>query len=259
MIFNSIGYDFCHDKNFNIVRPQGLDEYLLLIIRSKAYFGPENDRLKIGPNSLIVFHKNTPQYFGADRDLYVNDWISFDLNTEEEKFFKQTVVFDKIVQSEAIDVLSQIVMLMQKEWYSSSTYKEEILNLYFKIIQEKLGEIFSSSGQNKIYYKNLLSIRMTIYNKPWIKYSVKDLASELNISESYFHHLYKKYFEISPIADAINSRVEYSKQLLSSSNYSVREISEMLNYKNDTQFMKQFKLITNMTPSEYRKNPRVVK
>lgn len=253
MIFNSIGYNFCHDKNFNIVRPQGLDEYLLLIIRSKAYFGHENDRTKIEPCSLVIFRKKTPQYFGADNDVYINDWISFDMNSEEEKAFKDTVVFDKIVQSEDVEVCSEIIKLMQNEMYSADMYKDETLNLYFKIIRKKLSKIFGSSEPNKPYHNKLLSIRTDIYNNPWIKHSVKNLSNEINISESYFQHLYKKYFAVSPIADEINSRVEYSKQLLSSSNYSVKEISDMLNYNSDTQYMKQFKLITNMTPSEYRK------
>ena len=132
-------------------------------------------------------------------------------------------------------------------------YKDETLNLYFKIIRNKLSKIFGSSEPNKPYHNKLLSIRTDIYNNLWIKHSVKNLANEINISESYFQHLYKKYFGVSPIADKINSRVEYSKQLLSSSNYSVKEISDMLNYSSDTQYVKQFKLITNMTPSEYRK------
>ena len=75
-------------------------------------------------------------------------------------------------------------------------YKDETLNLYFKIIRNKLSKIFGSSEPNKPYH---------------------------------------------------------NKQLLSSSNYSVKEISDMLNYSSDTQYIKQFKLITNMTPSEYRK------
>lgn len=69
---------------------------------------------------------------------------------------------------------------------------------------------------NKSYYNKLLAIRTGKCNSTWIKHSVKKLAEEITISESYFQHLYKKYFGVLPIADEINSHVEYSKQLLSS-------------------------------------------
>lgn len=253
MIINSIGYNFCHDKNFRIERPQGLDEYLLLTIRSKAYFGPKSKKSEIEANSLVVFRKKTPQYFGASDDIYINDWISFDMSPEEEKVFGETIVFDKIIQSEDIGVCSEIIRLMQNEFYSSAIYKEELTHLYFQIIRKKLDKMFGSFELKTKYYNELLSIRTDIHNNPWKKHSVKALAAEISISESYFQHLYKEYFGVSPIADEINSRVEYSKHLLSSSNYSVREISEMLNYSCDTQYMKQFKTVTRMTPREYRK------
>lgn len=253
MKFTSIGYNFCHDKNFKIVRPNGLGEYLLIIIRTKAYFENDGNRINLNPNSLIVFHKKTPQCFGADDDLFINDWVSFDMNQEEERLFKDTIIFDKFIESEEVQICSEIIMLMQKEWHSSNQYKNETLSLFFQIIQKKLNNAFYGSEPNKIYYNDLCSIRTNIYNNPSAKYSVKNLAAELHISPSYFHHLYKKYFKVSPIADAINSRIEYSKQLLTSTNYSVNIISAMLGYSCDTQFMKQFKLITNMTPLEYRR------
>ena len=66
MQFESIGYNFCHDSNFRIVRPCGLDWYLLLIIRSKAYYERKDERVSLNPGSLVVFAPNTPQIFGAD-------------------------------------------------------------------------------------------------------------------------------------------------------------------------------------------------
>lgn len=253
MIFVSAGYNFCHNRDFNIVRPQGTDEYLLLIIRSPAWFGQGEERRKIEPNSLILFRKKTPQYFGAAEDIFINDWLSFDMSPEEERAFRNTVLFDRLIQSEEAAECSEIIKLMQTELYSSAVDKEEILQLYFQILRKKLEKIFGSSQVHKLYYTKLLTVRTGIYNAPHLRRSVKAMAEELCISESYFLHLYKAYFGVSPVADEIHSRVEYSKQLLSASNYSVKEIAEMLRYSSDTQYMKQFKAVTHMTPSAYRR------
>jgi len=48
--------------------------------------------------------------------------------------------------------------------------------------------------------------------------------------------------------------MEFAKSLLLSTEYTINEISEILNYTNDTQFMRQFKSKTGMTPSKYRKD-----
>ena len=96
-------------------------------------------------------------------------------------------------------------------------------------------------------------VRTRIYNDPSAEYRIKDLAGDLNLSNSYFQHLYKNYFGLSTISYVIYSRIEFSKQLLSSTNYTIREVSEILGYENDTQFMRQFKLKTGMTATEYKK------
>ena len=104
------------------------------------------------------------------------------------------------------------------------------------------------------YYNELVNLRNAIYDSPANKLTVESLADELHLSKSYFSHIYKKYFNTTPINDAIRSRIEYSKQLLYSTDYPVSKISKMLDYPHDTQFIKQFKAVTGMTPSQYRKN-----
>ena len=250
----SIGHNYCHNRSFQIDRPNGIDEYLLLIIRSKAVFRFGDQDVKVNPNSLILFNKGTPQHFRAVDDLYVNDWITFTLSPEKERLFiNENIPFDVIFESNEVDACSEIIKLIQKEWCSVNTSKDDVLGLYFKILYIKLKGIFNQSDKIKPYYNQLLMVRTRIYNDPSAEYRIKDLAGDLNLSNSYFQHLYKNYFGISTISDVINSRIEFSKQLLSSTNYTIKEVSEILGYENDTQFMRQFKLKTGMTATEYKK------
>lgn len=92
-------------------------------------------------------------------------------------------------------------------------------------------------------------IRNNIYANPNKKFTIEKLAAKINLSKSYFQHCYKLCFNTTPIADVINSRIEYSKQLLVSTNFSISEITDIIGYKNDTQFIKQFKNVVKKTPT----------
>lgn len=250
----SVGYDFRHDADFKLLRPNGLNEYLLLIIRSKAYFEIEGKRLKIMPNSMILVDKNTPHSFYADKETYINDWITFDLTTEEySAFIEQHIKVNTFFALCNIEFFSDIIKLMQTEVQTVGIDKSGNMDLFFRIVLNKLQDNSMYLNFDKKYYNELLKIRNGIYSYPQKEYTIEQLSLEVNLSKSYFQHLYKLYFNTTPISDAIKSRIEYSKQLLTSTCYSVSEVAELSGYKDDAQFIKQFKSIAGITPNKYRK------
>ena len=97
-------------------------------------------------------------------------------------------------------------------------------------------------------------LRSQIYNMPYNDWNIEGLAHQLTMSKSYFQHLYKEIFGISVMNDVIQSRIEHSKYLLSTTDISITQIAQMCGYKCDLHFMRQFKTRMQMTPSEYRKH-----
>jgi len=95
-------------------------------------------------------------------------------------------------------------------------------------------------------------MRGRIYSTPQYDWNVEELAYETGMSVSYFEHMYKSIFGISVINEVINSRVEYAKFMLSTTDVPIGQIAEMCGYKSGVHFMKQFKSRTEMTPSQYR-------
>ncbi|MCI7804135.1 MAG: AraC family transcriptional regulator [Oscillospiraceae bacterium] len=96
-------------------------------------------------------------------------------------------------------------------------------------------------------------LRSQIYNMPYNDWNIEGLAHQLTMSKSYFQHLYKEIFGISVMNDVIQSRIEHSKYLFSTTDISITQIAQMCGYKCDLHFMRQFKTRMQMTPSEYRK------
>lgn len=250
----SIGYDFRHGKDFVISRPFGLREYLFLIIRSTALFEIGGQKLRILPNSMILIDKNTPHSFCADSELFVNDWIAFTADESEHLFGSGDVInFNTFFTSSDVSVCSEMIRLICDEKNSSSIFRESNIQAMLQVIYNKLRDNSDVRKPDIRYYNELQGVRNSIYANPAERFTIERLASEVNLSSSYFQHCYKKCFNTTPIADVINSRIEYSKKLLISTNFSISRIADMIGYKNDVQFIKQFKATVKTTPAEYRK------
>ena len=249
----NVCYDFHHDKSFRYVRPRSAVSYLLIVMRKNIIFYDENGSESIRPYSIALFDKNYSCGFVADGEEYISDWVDFTLTESEAKIFLNKISLNKFVETKNVADCSELLKMMQKELLSANSNRIETMELFLKILFLKVEEFCGNCEKNEAYYAEMLKIRSDIYSNPSAKYTVEILAEKMHISKHYFHHLYKKYFDVPPVTDIINSRIEHSKHLLRSANYSVKEIAEILGYSTDTQFMKQFKGAVGMSAGEYRK------
>ncbi len=257
MHINNIGYHYKHKNGFEIKRPYGSGDFMMLLLRTSAVFRFANGDEISPANSVIVYDKGTPQNYGINEEYFSNDWIHFDMTDEDVKMLSgMGIVFDKIIPLGDIKDLSQIVKSMYQEKYSTNPFKERTLELYFELLCIKISEKIKYTGeiQSSPNYVKLSAIRTWIYNHPEKNVKIKEFAKMATMSESYFMHLYKRFFGVSVVNDTINSRIEHGKFLLSATDMTVCAISYECGYRNDVQFMRQFKVITGMTPSEYRKH-----
>ena len=101
MEINNVGYKFTHKKGFFINRPNGSGDYVILFLRTGAVFTLGGCDVEAFPNSFILYKKGTPQFFRANSDSFVNDWIHFDLEENEENngadYLKRTALCHKAV------------------------------------------------------------------------------------------------------------------------------------------------------------------
>ncbi len=255
MNVNTIGYNYCHNENFSIYRPNGKNEYTLIIMKSKAFFEIDGKTVYTSPNSIIIYDKTTKQYYGADDNIFINDWIHFDIEKKEENIFDElNIPLNTILKPNDILSLSDIIKTISLEKYSNKPHTDKIISLYMNLLMLKISQNLNinNTGNNN-FCQELDRLRTLIYSTPSERYSIKELAAQVNLSESYFQYLYKKQFNISPVSDIINSRIEYAKYLLSSTNYAINAIAYELGYTSDIQFISQFKAVTKQSPGNYRK------
>ena len=82
--------------------------------------------------------------------------------------------------------------------------------------------------------------------------NIESMAERVNISKSYFSHMFKKETGSSFIDYVNNVRIDRAKELLISSNMRVNEIASEVGIHNPNYFGIIFKKLTGMTPGDYR-------
>lgn len=102
----------------------------------------------------------------------------------------------------------------------------------------------------------LHKVHENLTNAPELQWSVEMLCLETGLPRSTLQKHYKELFGVSIFEDLIRIRVERAKQLLQDTSLSLTEISARCGYTTESYFMKQFKKLTGMTPSEYRRSLR---
>ena len=85
-----------------------------------------------------------------------------------------------------------------------------------------------------------------------------DLADCCRISEVYFRRLFKEIYGIAPHKYIQNLRIKRAKDLLSSTDMSILDISEACGYTSVYHFCRAFKSNVGDTPSNFRRNSSVI-
>ncbi|MDE7193024.1 MAG: helix-turn-helix transcriptional regulator [Oscillospiraceae bacterium] len=255
MHINDIGHNYFHNADFRVERPRGSDDYLFVLLKTPAVFTLEGREVFAEANSFVLFDKGTQQIYRANGIEFLNDWFHFDASHNEiECLRKLNIPFNRIVQLDGINELSMIIKYMCYENYSTNLHRADSTELYLKLFFNKLSEKLycEKNGGNDSYHDKLSVIRSKIYNMPYHKWSVEKLSALASMSASRFEHVYKSIFGVSAISDVIQSRIEYSKNLLSTTDIPVIKIAEMCGYNSASHFIRQFRSRMNMTPVEYR-------
>jgi len=258
-----VGYNHKHDSNFIIDRPEGVGNWLLLIIKTPAIFctrDTDNKEKLINANSFVLFEPYYPHYYRASGNTYCDGWCHFIPDEDDLKIInKVNLPVNKI--TDIIDSCDISVMMRSicYEFYSFNPYKEKTIGLCFHQMIYKLGErvifmcppanIIKNSG---VYFEKLMWIRECIYRNPGKGWSIDEFAKFLMVSRSRFQHLYSQTFGVSIMKDIITGRMAFACTLLRTTDISINEVSRITGYNNPTYFMGKFKEKIGVTPSLYR-------
>ncbi|MBQ2129982.1 MAG: helix-turn-helix transcriptional regulator, partial [Prevotella sp.] len=82
---------------------------------------------------------------------------------------------------------------------------------------------------------------------------IQKIAEELGIGYSNFRKLFKEYTGVAPAMYQQELRLQRAKEMLSTTNISIKEIAYRLNFDSPDYFSAKFKIKTGRKPSDFRR------
>ncbi|MCI7768003.1 MAG: AraC family transcriptional regulator [Oscillospiraceae bacterium] len=259
MKLGTIGYNYSHDSDFVMDRPNGPGCWLMLIIKTPALFELSGKSFSVRENSFVIISPDTPCRYRASGDTYTDDWIYFSADEADVRRFGELgIPINEPVYLGDTEAVSRIIHILAFEHYCAEPFHNEIEEHYTEIMLLSVSRLIRSGAHisPKLFLQKnhrMTQLRTLIHTEPNKNMSIDEMAASVNMSRSGFQHLYKKMFGISVLNDVINGRLERAKRLLSSTDLTVAEIASKCGYSSEYNLMRQFKSRTGKTPSEFRR------
>lgn len=214
------------DKDDSYCFPASINTSLINAIRSNEIKIVKEILDKMYEMELISEHPNKDQYFFAIlckvfSDFY-DSWTDFSVKAQELKnLFKE---YDNV-----------------EERY------RQIYIIFEKIICT--ANVDDSETENDDY---IIAAKQYMHDNIKEDFSISLIADELNISISYFNRIFKQRTGITPLQYMTNIRLKRAKDLLSNTQMTIKDIAAEVGYKEIRSFVRYFKKIEGITPTEYK-------
>lgn len=231
-----------------------LDSFLMLYTfegRGKVFY---SDNVYIlNPDTILFLDCQNPfELQISDSSLWSYQWLYINGNILPKLYelYKKdsALLFNCSPLSSIHTQITKIINCYQHNKQDELFHSMLINDLITTLILEKKN---ASSDVLKVP-AYVLKVKELFDNSYKESYTLQSLASDFKISKYTLSREFTKHIHTSPIEYLINKRISVSKELLSSTNISINEISQQVGIENPTHFINLFKNRVGMTPLQYR-------
>lgn len=240
----------------NLYRPNGAPVYQVCVVKEgTCIFQFEEKQVPLSQGSVFYFKKEVPHHYHSFSSDYTEKWISMDgtfCNTMFDKVFGEDVgCFQVSDTSRFLSDYEKIYSLLEER-----EPQHEILCCSYII---KAVANLAKARQNKSHSERKLERLAPVIRYMEAHYSevisLKQLASQINVSEYTLCILFREAFGTSPITYLMKLRIQMAKLLLSKNKtMAVKEIAKQVGFNDVSYFGKIFKKFEKITPLAYRED-----
>ncbi len=255
MLVCDVRHNWPKKANYIVDRPAGRPHYIFAHYYCEVTLTCGGQTFQIPPGGCVLITPHTAHWLHCAQDL-THDWLH--LNPEAEALISRyDVPINTPFYPNISRVISALLQKMETEFYSSKSFKEDLLDLYvheFLIrLQRSEKEAASAFAFSESTVKKMTAARKTILSASEKNWTLREMALLASFSPSRFHTIYKALFGTTPTKDLINMRINLAENLLCSRpNLTLAEVAEMVGYNDQYHLIRQFKTVTGQTPGKYR-------
>lgn len=196
-------------------------------------------------------------HFTISEDKYIV--VGHDEINQQLVFTKAGIANDHYIIPETGDLhhnKREVLLYRQLlDAYKRSSYSEYLAHYALSLLAMEITADFVSGyalGLESSTYKHITEIMEWIRVNRIENLSVTRVAEVFNYNPNYLSGAFKKHTGVSLLDYITRTKIDFAKSLLLSSRDSVKDIANYVGFDDEKYFMKVFKKLEGVTPSQYR-------
>lgn len=250
------GWEKCHGKqDFSSA---GRDYYLLhYIVKGKGMYIVDNNVFPLHEKMFFLIHPNQAhRYYADSENPYEYHWIAFH-GLEAKKMINEALLDKQYVfqinKDEELLKLFEEIRTIDKNTYSTQYM---LLSYFYKllalIIDERKIDESSIEPTSKEFIGSVIKYIQQHYNE---NINVSSIASYFHINRSHLYRVFSKRMGLSIEKYLITTRLANSLLLLKNKNLTIKQVANLVGFKDYNNFLKLFKNEYKITPKQYKRDP----
>ena len=247
---------------FDLQKGRILDEYQLLYqpegegVFSSAHL-PET-KIKAG-DIFLLFPGEWHSYHPSGTKGWKSYWIGFKGKNIDDRVKAGFLSPEKPIYH--VGYSNEIIALYEEAYKTAQEEAAFAQQTMAGIVNHLIGKMYSLE-RNIVLSKDAKHVDMINKARLRIRETLEDtltiqeIAQELGISYSSFRKLFKEHSGFAPDLYQQNLKLQRAKELLSTTDESIKEIAYRLNFESPDYFSAKFKNQTGMKPSDFRNMTR---
>jgi AraC-like DNA-binding protein len=238
------------------------DYELIVVTEGTAYLQVEQQLYSIEKGEFLIFPPSAKQA-GYKKSNCAFYWLHFTYENPVttkllEEFPVDPTEYKIYIPTHGkIENLEKIIVMMKHLQDSVRSYHNNLQNNYLctTILCEIFSQILAKKNQDNSALK-----RKQLFNdiQDYIKWNrnndikVSEIAEHFGYNKRYISYLFSTIAGVSLKQYIIEEKVQLAKYLLCDTNANISEIAYQLGYNDSHNFMKVFKKLVGLTPTQYR-------
>jgi len=243
---------------FHVEEGRELNEYqLLYITEGKGVFtSTHQQETELNEGDMFLLFPGEWHTYHPDPETgWKSYWIGFKGKNIDERVGLRFLLREKPIYH--IGFSSVIVQLYESAYATATAEEAYSQQLLAGIVNHLIGMMYSLErnielNKNHAHVDMVNRARLRIREALESSLTIQQVAEELGVSYSNFRKLFKEYTGLSPAAYQQDLKLQRAKELLKTTNLSIKEIAYRLNFDSPDYFSAKFKIKTGRKPSEMR-------
>ncbi|WP_099469002.1 AraC family transcriptional regulator [Konateibacter massiliensis] len=255
--------NFCHNR-------RTLEEHVLILVNEGTlYIAQSGVKYEVGAKQYIFLKAGEEHYgYQPSKGTLSYYWVHF--TTKEPVLVQSDITPDFLERNAFADeiylmpewgrlsltkrvfvLFNQLLDLSRQEQLYSSRMTDYALSLLILEISQEFMDMKDHKSQN--IPPNISRIMEWIKANYFKSVTIAQIAKDTGYNPDYLSSLFKRTTGITLTRYINKIRIEAAKSLLASYHISIKEAAYSCGFLDEKYFMKVFKQIEGMTPSQYKK------